>query len=222
MSHVPVVHAARTRPSRLAEHTGAIREVLGGELPADFARFYAETDGLEVDVTVDDQRSMASAEIVSLDAAFDDFKAHRQSDDVEGYDPSYEEPHCETVWSPDAEVDDDEALARMNRLRRAKLVMSLEGLPEWIVVDFAPEDGGFEGRGYQLVWVYEGSEAYPLALDFPKLVGLVKKLGAPFYHAYLPAHMFDLDAVRGILAPYTTLHPDVVEELLTIASSRDA
>lgn len=221
MSHALTVHPARTRPSRLAEHRDAIVEVLGGELPADFARFYAETDGLEVEVTADGARSMASAEIVSLDVAFDDFKAHRQSEDVDGYDPSFEEPHCETVWSPDAEVDDDEALARMNMLRRSKLVMSMEGLPEWIVVDFAPPDGGFEGRGYQLVWLYEGSEAYPLALDFPTLVELVTKLGAPFYHAYLPPPMFALDEVKRILAPYASLHPAVVERLSAIAAARD-
>ena len=219
MSHPLVVHGPQTRPSRLAEHAEAIRLVLGADLPADFVRFYEATDGLEVRVEQDGAATMASAEIVSLDFAFDDFKPHRQSDDIESYDPDFSEPHCETVWSPDAEVDDDEALERMNTLRRSKLVMSREGLPEWIVVDFAPEDGGVDGRGYRLIWLYEGSEAYPLELDFPTLVDLVKKLGAPFYHAYLPRHMFGLDEVRALLEPYAILHPEVVERLLAIAAA---
>jgi len=214
------IHPPTLRPSRLSEHQNTIRAVLGHDLPADFARFYAETDGLEVRVEQDGSRSGASAEIVSLDFAFDDFKPHRQSSSVDDYDPSFDEPHCEAVWSPDADVDDDEMLARMNTLRRSKLVLSVDGCPEWIVVDFAPPDGGIDGRGYRLIWLYEGSESYPLELDFPTFVDLTKKLGNAFYRAYVPRAIFGEEQVRELLAPYAPLQPEEVARLLAIAANR--
>lgn len=206
-------------PSRLEELAPQISEILGADLPEHFAAFYGECDGLKVQVEVDGQVSMDwTAEVVSLDEAFDGFKPHGQSEDVEGYAPSSDEPFYETIWSPDVEVEDEESLARINSLRRSKLVLSVPGAPEWIVVDFAPPQGE-----YQLSWVYEGSELHPLALDLPRFLRWVRVFGAArWYWAFLPADhpQADPDTVRHALAAFADSVPAEIEALLAEAVAR--
>ena len=206
-------------PSKLEELTPRISEVLGSDLPAHFAAFYGEGDGMTVRVEIDGKVTMDwTAEVATLDDAFDGFKPHGQSEDVEGYDPSSEEPFYETIWSPDADVDDEESLTRMNSLRRSKLVMSVPGAPEWIVVDFAPPHGE-----YQLGWVYEGSELHPLALDLPQFLRWFRVFGAArWYWAFLPRGLSQAepDAVRQALALFEESAPAQLEALLEEAAAR--
>jgi hypothetical protein len=206
-------------PSTLDESMAQVTTVLGREFPDDFAALYRECDGFMVNVEIDGKTSHDwSAAIASLSEAFDDWKLHQQSSDVDDYNPSFDEPFCETIWSPDAEVDDDESLARMNQLRRSKLLLSVPGAPEWIVVDFTPEDGD-----YQLLWVYEGSETQPLALDLPAFLRWVRVFGAArWYWAFLPRDhsMGDFATTREALAAFAPFAAAELEALANAAEAR--
>ena len=217
---MPIVTTSSTRsPSKLEEFAPQIVEVLGTDLPDHFAAFYGDGDGLTVQVEIDGKVSMDwTAEVASLDEAFDGFKPHAQSEDVDEYSPSIDEPFYETIWSPDADVDDEESLARMNTLRRSKLVLSVPGAPEWIVVDFAPPAGE-----YQLSWVYEGSELHPLALDLPGFLRWFRVFGAArWYWAFLPADLSqaDPDTVRNALAAFADSMPAELDALMAEAAAR--
>lgn len=198
--------------STLEENLDNIRAVLGRDLPEAVAAFYAESDGMTVKV-VREGVELPDYEgvVASLEDAFDGWKTHGQAaDSAEFTDASYDEAFCEITWSPDADVDEPEALAQMNAIRRSKLLMSIPGAPEFLVIDHTGSDGVAK-----IGWAYEGSEFHPLDLEFGEFLRLVQLFGAArWYWAFLPAQVDHRKEVQNALKDFVGTYPDEVAALV--------
>ncbi len=217
MSSPRITTSIERRPSTLAANAERIREVLGGDLPPALAALYGETDGLTVSVARDGEPLHHFEGVVAtLEDVFDGWKPHGQAADADEFaDAGFDQAFCEITWSPDADVDADEALAQLNALRRAKLLMSIPGSPEFLVVDLDPPDGEL-----QIGWAYEGCEYHPLDLDLDEFLRMVQMFGsARWFWAYLPHGVSHRNQVADALRDFADTWPDEVAALVRRASA---
>lgn len=217
MSSPRITTSVERRAPTLSDHAVRIREVLGRDLPPALASLYGDTDGLTVTVARDGEPlDHFEGVIATLEDAFDGWKPHGQAADADEFaDAGFDQAFCEITWSPDADVDADEALAQLNALRRSKLLMSIPGSPEFLVVDLDPPEGEL-----QIGWAYEGCEYHPLDLDLDEFLRMVQMFGAArWFWAYLPPGVSHRNQVAEALRDFVDTWPAEVEALVRRASA---
>lgn len=173
--------------SRLAELSSKIRDVLGHDLPDEVAAFYAEGDGLHYQATRAGEVIGWEATILGLEAMFAGLRPHRQYRSIKAYEKDieegdiYDQPFCEETWSDGFDVTSKSDLARLNALKRSKVLVSVPGESVWLTIDFSDP----QASPYRIGLAQDGCELYPLDLSFTDFVANFRRFGVSrFYLAF--------------------------------------
>jgi hypothetical protein len=206
------MNARVKRPaSKLTTLKKAIHGALPGGLPKVVARFYAESDGLRVNV--DDHEAV----LVGLDAMFDGrkkgvFRAHQPvtKKDLDELELSGR-PFYERFFNEHVEVEGKRGLDRLNLLLRLKLLSSVEGESVELAVDY------FAGKEPEL-YLINRLDPYRLHLGFDDFVAYFSKFGTRrWYYAFLDRkaeQAMNIDLRAELEASLANFDPADVDPLL--------
>lgn len=212
----------RERPaSTLAKHTATIEKLIKKPLPADVAAFYAKSDGLTYAASRGGVSLGLDETLCGLEAMFDGFKKHKQLKNEEAFDDfsgdMYDAPFCGTIWSEDFGMEEKGDLARFNTMLRSKLLVSVAGQPDALVVDFAPKPKKGVAKEYEILLVHEGNDVIPLDLDFPSFVWHFERFGATgWFWAFIGkkgGETLNIDPAQSVESGMAVFAPDFGKEI---------
>lgn len=216
--------------STLEAHQAKIKKVLKRELPDEVRRFYADSDGLSHQAARGGVILGERQELSGLERLFDGFKPHRQIKNEEAFYEAidegalYENPFCGEIFSEDFELNERGDLARLNTMLRSKLLVSVAGAPDALIIDFAPKAKKGEVVDYQIALAHEGNDLCPMAISFSEFVEQFSRFGAAgWYYAYIGkrgAAQLNIDAREAVstaLAGYVDGFGDEVKALVARA-----
>lgn len=212
----------RERPApTLATHAPTIEKLLRKPLPADVAAFYATSDGMTyaasragVSLGIDDV-------LCGLEAMFAGFKKHKQLKNEEAFDDfqsdMYDAPFCGTIWSEDFGIEEKGDLARLNTMLRSKLLVSVAGQPDALVIDLAPKAKKGVTKDYEILLVHEGNDVVPLDLDFSTFVKHFALFGATgWFWAFVGkkgGETLNIDPAESVESGMASFAPDFGKEI---------
>jgi hypothetical protein len=222
----------RERPSpTLIEHAKSIEKIIRKPLPADFTAFYSTSDGMTYSALRGDSSFGIDATLCGLAAMFDGFKKHVQLRNEEAFDDfqggdKYDAPFCGTIWSEDFDLEEKGALTRFNTMLRAKLLVSVPGAPDALVVDFAPKIKKGVAKEYEILLVSDGNDVAPLDLDFPTFVRHFERFGATgWYYAFVAAKsakVLNIDLAATVKNGMSVFAPDLAQEIAALVKQAGA
>lgn len=190
--------------SKLAKHEAKITKLLGRPLPDDIRAFYAEHDGVRYACGAEENT------LVGLEAMFGGvvkggFRPHVPVKTMDAEEiASPDEPFYEELFDEGFDLESKKDLARLNALKRQKMLVSIAGESAYLTIDFFdPKDD------YRIHFAKDACDLFPLDLRFPELVEQFTRFGAArWYFAYLDKKAgkemnVDLRAeIEASLAPY--------------------
>ena len=209
-------------PPKLAEHVQTIEKLLKKPLPEHFSSFYSTSDGLTYSASRGGSSLGIDATLCGLEAMFDGFKRHVQLRNEEAFDDfqggdMYDAPFCGTIWSEDFDLEEKGALTRLNTMLRSKLLVSVPGAPDALVVDFAPKTKKGVAKEYEILLVSSGNDVAPLDLDFPTFVRHFERFGATgWYYAFAgakSARVLNIDLAATVKNGMSVFGPDLAQEI---------
>lgn len=206
----------------LTEHAKTIEKILKKPLPADFTAFYAASDGMMYSASRGGSSLGIDATLCGLAAMFDGFKKHVQLKNEEAFDDfqggdMYDAPFCGTIWSEDFGLEEKGALTRFNTMLRSKLLVSVPGAPDALVVDFAPKTKKGVAKEYEILLVSDGNDVTPLDLDFPTFLRHFERFGPiGWYYAFVgakSAKTLNIDLAATVRNGMSVFGPDLAQEI---------
>lgn len=167
--------------STLSKHEANITKLLGRPLPDDVRALYAEHDGIRYSCG-DEECTLVGLAAMFGGVVAGGFRSHVPVKTVDQEDfASPREPFYEEFFNEYFELDSKKALARLNALKRQKLLVSIEGESAYLTIDFFDPT-----EDYKIYFLQDARELYPLDLRFPELVEQITRFGAArWYFAYL-------------------------------------
>lgn len=212
----------RRPESRLAELGGRVREVLGVDLPDEIAAFYRAGDGLHYSASRGGADLGLDASICGLEDAFAGFQAHRVYKSAAAYEKDLDEgnasegPFYEELWGDDFDLSERGALARLNVLRRSKLLVSVPGASHWLTIDYLDP----KRQPYGLGLAADGCDYYPLDLGFSDFVAHFERFGATgWYFAFVGkkgGEQMNIDLAEAVARALEIFSPGAPDEVASL------
>lgn len=218
-------------PPTISEHAKSIEKIIRKPLPADFSAFYEASDGMTYLASRGGSSLGIDATLCGLASMFDGFKKHVQIKNEEAFDDFqggdlYDAPFCGTIWSEDFGIEEKGDLTRFNTMLRAKLLVSVPGAPDALVVDFAPKTKKGVAKEYEILLVSSGNDVTPLDLDFPTFVWHFERFGAVgWYYAFVgakSAKALNIDLAATVKNGMSVFGPDLAEEIAALVKQAGA
>lgn len=190
--------------SEVSKHEAKITEVLGRPLPDDVRAFYAEHDGVHY-ACGHEENTLVGLEEMFGGVVSGGFRRHSAVKSMDADEiASPDEPFYEAFFSEEFSIESKKDLARLNALKRQKLLVSVAGESAYLTIDFFDPK-----KDYAIHLAKDACDLFRLNLRFPEFVEQFTRFGATrWYLAYLDKKAgdemnIDLRAeIEASLAPF--------------------
>lgn len=164
-----------TKESELMQNYNKVKNALGKKLPEDFSQFYNETNGLKIKAI--DEAFFMEESIASIEEMFDRFQLNSELNvnNIGDWETLLEESHpsiiAEVELMDDIDINTKEGMSYFNFFKRLKLLSSINGCPQNIVVDFFDTN-----CDYRIYFQYY-MDLWLLNIDLPQFIKIFKEIG---------------------------------------------
>jgi hypothetical protein len=168
-------------PSTLSEHEAKITEVIGRRLPDDVRALYKEHDGIRYACGHEENTLVGLADMFG-GVVSGGFRRHTPVKTMDAEEiASPDEPFYEALFSEEFSIESKKDLARLNALKRQKMLVSVAGESAYLTIDFFDPK-----QDYALHLAKDACDLFRLDLRFPEFVEQFTRFGATrWYFAYL-------------------------------------
>ena len=161
-------------PSTLAANQANIKAAIGRSLPAEVAEFYRLCDGFEH--RTQHPGWVFDEGINSLAMMFDNFKPLQKLDEDYTEECGYcSDPFYEQMWNDwlldTLDLDDEESIQKFNKIRRQKQLVTLNGDPSSITIDFYEPE-------YKIYYMNDSCDMFQIRISFTQFVHAFAYLGS--------------------------------------------